>query len=67
MTTKEQLAALEQAYMSGVREYTYDGKRVVYHTMTEMRSAIEWMRGELARPGGRPAPRYGLATFGRGD
>lgn len=67
MATQAQIDALEAAYVSGVKEYTYEGKRVVYHSMAEMREALTYLKAELARPVGRPRARFGLVSFSRGD
>lgn len=66
MWTQEQLAALKAAYASGVREFTYGGKRTVYQSMAEMRTAIRDIEDGLARQES-PAPRVMTRplTFGR--
>ena len=67
MATQEQITQLEAAIASGVKEYSYQGKRVVYHSMAEMEGALARLRDELARASGRARPRFGLAVFSRGD
>jgi hypothetical protein len=57
--TVEQRDALQEAIASGVMETTYDGKRVKYQSMAEMRSTLAMMNAELAGASGtRPTSGY---------
>ena len=42
------LAALEKALASGELTVEYDGKRVTYRSVAELRQAIDYVKSELA-------------------
>lgn len=49
--TVTQLAAIEAALTSGELTVEYDGKRVTYRSMDELRQARDLVRGELIEAG----------------
>ena len=49
--TTTQLAAIEAALASGELTVEYDGKRVTYRSMAELRQARDLIRGELIAAG----------------
>lgn len=49
--TVTQLEAIEAAIASGELVVQYDGKRIEYRSMTQLRQAREMIRGELVAAG----------------
>ncbi len=45
--TTEQRDALQEAIASGTKVVMYDGKRIEYHSLTEMRSLLAAMNAQL--------------------
>lgn len=50
--TADDLAALESALASGELTVEYDGKRTTFRSVPELRSAIDYVKGELAAVAG---------------
>jgi hypothetical protein len=46
--TVEQRDALQEAIATGTRVVMYDGKRIEYHSLTEMRGLLAAMNAQLA-------------------
>lgn len=61
--TREQYAALKEAIASGERVVQYNGRRVEYRSLDEMRQALAMMDDELFRVGNRRRHR---AIFDKG-
>ncbi|RAI36618.1 phage head-tail joining protein [Rhodoplanes roseus] len=64
MAHETEIAALEQAYASGVLTVEYDGKRATYRSQAELLSAISRLK---ALQSGTPRPRAGFVSWSRGD
>ena len=47
MWTQEQYTTLADAVSRGLLEVTYDGKKVVYQSLAEMRSLLAEMRAQM--------------------
>jgi len=45
--TEAQRAALEKAYMSGVTEVEYDGRRTRFRTLAELKQLLDEVSAEL--------------------
>lgn len=60
--TQAHLAALEEAYASGVTEVTYDGKTVKYRSLAELAQAISAIRLALSPE----VPRQHYPRFSKG-
>lgn len=50
--TTSDLTALETALASGELTVEYDGRRVTFRSVAELRSAIEYVKGEIASAAG---------------
>jgi hypothetical protein len=62
--TSGQLTALRNAYANGALSVEYDGKRVVYRTLSDIERVISVIEGKL---NGTPARnRFSLASFRKG-
>jgi len=48
MWTQEQYDSLSNAIAQGILEVNYDGKKVVYQSLSEMRSLLAEMRAQLS-------------------
>lgn len=60
-----ELAALKQAYRSGTRRVSYDGKLVEYDDEAGLRRRIAFLEAEIAGQAGSARPVAGFATFRR--
>jgi hypothetical protein len=63
--TTTQLSALEEAIASGELTVEYDGKRVTYRSLKELREARDLVKGSLEAAGTLAAgtPRRSYAAF----
>lgn len=64
--TQAQLAAIKEAYASGITRVTYDGKTTEYRSLAEMKQIIATIEAELAAEAGRARPVAGYVSFKRG-
>lgn len=64
--TADQLQALQDALASGELTVEFDGKRVTYRSIDDLRKAIATVQGELAADGTVPArTRVSYAAFSK--
>lgn len=61
-----ELDALKEAYRSGVRKLSYEGKLTEYDDEAGMRRRIAFLETEIARAAGAARPVARFATFRRG-
>lgn len=62
--TQAQIDDLSEAISSGVLTVQYaNGKRITYHSLSEMRSLLSEMQADVA--GTNAVPRHSLAGFSR--
>lgn len=64
--TLEQLAAIKEAYASGITRVSYDGKSTEYRSLAEMKQIIDTIENSLATDAGKPRPVVGYVSFRRG-
>lgn len=64
--TQADLDALDRMIVSGVLSMTYDGKRVEYRSMSDLRAARAMVASELAAASQTPATAYYLPEYDRG-
>jgi hypothetical protein len=64
--TTEQRDALQAAIASGTRVVMYDGKRIEYHDLGEMRRLLAAMNAELAPAGSAAAASGYNPIFSKG-
>jgi len=66
--TQAQLNAIKEAFASGTLTVDYDGKRVTYRSLREMKEIIATIEAELAAAeGGKDKrPMVGYVRFSRG-
>jgi len=64
--TQAQLNAIKEAFASGTLTVDYDGKRVTYRSLREMKEIIATIEAELAGTGQDKRPVAGFVRFSRG-
>lgn len=64
--THAQLAAIKEAYASGITRVSYDGKSTDYRSLAEMKQIISTIEADLAADAGKARPVAGYASFRRG-
>lgn len=64
--TQADLDALDRMIVSGVLAMTYDGKRVEYRSMADLRAARALVAAELASASAAPATAFYLPEYDRG-
>lgn len=64
--TQADIDALDRMIVSGVLSTSYDGKRIEYRSMAELRAARATAAAQLAAATGTGAASYSNPTFSRG-
>ncbi len=64
--TETQRAALQAALTSGAMTVEYDGKRVTYRSIDEIKKALDEVNRDLNSQAGTPSPRQFRVTSAKG-